>query len=390
MIDEAVLDDPEALAERDPGAMLRAVATSGAQVREAALRTGEADVESIVADGRPRSILTAGVGGSGIAGDVLAAVLGATSPIPVTAHRGYRLPGWVGSMDLVIAVSCSGSTEETLAAADEALRRGARLVTVGRVGTPLAGRTAGGRAVHVPVDDGGRMPRANFWALSVPLLLIADALGLAPTPADILSEVADDLDARSTDCGPLSATYDNPAKRLALELAGTLPQAWGTSDLSAVAAYRFACQLAETAKHPALHGTLPEAHHNQVVALAGQFGARSPTGGVGDLFRDRVDDGPEWPNLRLVLLRDTDELPEVARRRQATHDLAREHSVGVTELSAVGEHPLARLASLVSTIDFASVYLAILNDVDPTPIDPITELKKRIAEHRPQQRREET
>ena len=380
MTDEAVLDDSTALAERDPGQLLRAMATSGAQVREAVLGMGDADVAAVVADGRPRSILVTGMGGSGIAGDVLAAVLSATSPVPVSAQRGYRLPGWVGPMDLVVAVSCSGTTEETLAAADEALRRGARLVTVGRPGSPLAERAAGGHALHVPVDDGGRMPRANFWALSVPLLILADALGLAPTPAEVLSDVADDLDRRSAECGPSSPTFDNPAKRVALELAGSVPQIWGASDLTSVVAYRFACQLAENAKYPALHGYIPEAHHNQIVALAGRFGATSPTGGVGDLFRDRVEDGPEWPSLRLVLLRDTDELPQVARRREATHDLAKEHSVGVTELVAVGDHPLARLASLVSTIDFASVYLAILNDVDPTPIDPITELKNRIAQ----------
>ena len=70
----------------------------------------------------------------------------------------------------------------------------------------------------------------------------------------------------------------------------------------------------------------------------------------------------------------------MARRAEATVDLARAHSVGVTEIAAVGEHPLARLASLVSTIDFATVYLAILTGVDPTPIDPITELKERISQ----------
>jgi glucose/mannose-6-phosphate isomerase len=282
-------------------------------------------------------------------------------------------------MDLVIAVSCSGTTEETLAVSDEAIRRGARLVTVGRAGTPLADRAAGGHALHLPVDDGGRMPRANFWALSVPLLVLADALGLVAVPPDVLAEVADDLDSRSAACAARTPTFDNAAKRLALELSGTLPQVWGTSDLTGVAAYRFSCQLAETSKYPSLYGVLPEAHHNQVVALEGLFGAKSPTAGVGDIFRDRVDDGPEWPSLRLVLLRDTDELPQVSRRREATHEVARARGVGVTELAAVGEHPLARLASLVSTIDFATVYVAILNDVDPTPIDPITELKERIS-----------
>jgi glucose/mannose-6-phosphate isomerase len=196
-------------------------------------------------------------------------------------------------------------------------------------------------------------------------------------PRTVLEAVADDLDRISGECGPAVDTYANPAKRLALDLAGTLPYVWGSSDLAGVAAYRFACQLAENVKYPSVSGTIPEVHHNQVVALAGRFG--SGAGASGDIFRDRVEDGPEWPAIRLLLLRDTDEVPEVARRREATLALAERYDVGVQELSASGEHPLARLASLVAPGDFASVYLALLQGIDPTPIDPIVALKEQIS-----------
>jgi glucose/mannose-6-phosphate isomerase len=376
-IDESLLDDAARLAAGDPAGMLRAVATAGAQVREAVLHTGEVDLAAATAEGRPRSMVVAGMGGSGIAADVLVAVAGGASPVPLLAHRGYRLPGWVGPMDLVVAVSCSGGTEETLAVTDEALRRGCRVVTVGQAGSPLAERAAGGRALHLPVDAGGRMPRSNMWALSVPVLVLADALGLIAVSRAVLDEVADQLDAASTVCAPGVETYANPAKRLALDLAGTLPYVWGSSDLAGVAAYRLACQLAENAKYPAVPGVLPEAHHNQVVALAGAFGSRARSDE--DLFRDRVDDGPGWPALRLLLLRDSVELPELARRRQATMMLAEQYDVGVQEFLATGEHPLARLASLVAPTDFASVYLALVQGIDPTPVDPIVALKERIT-----------
>ena len=376
-LDESVLDDPGALTTRDPGGMLRAVATAGAQVREAVLRTGEADLARVVGEGRPRSVLVAGMGGSGISGDVLVAVGGTACPVPLVAHRGYRLPGWVGPMDLVITVSCSGRTEETLAVTDEALRRGCRLVTVGQQGSPLAERSAGGRAVHLPVDPGGRMPRTNMWALSVPVLVLADALGLMSVPRTVLDEVADDLDRISAQCAPAVEAYNNPAKRIALDLAGTLPYVWGSSELAGVAAYRFACQLAENAKQPAVSGVLPEAHHNQVVVLAGRFGAGAAAGG--DIFRDRVEDAGGWPAIRLLLLRDSQELPELARRREATSELAEQYDVGVQELAATGEHAVARLASLVAPTDFASVYLALLQGTDPTPIEPIVSLKERIS-----------
>jgi glucose/mannose-6-phosphate isomerase len=377
--DETVLDDLAALESRDPGAMLRAVGSAGAQVREALLRLDDEALRSVVADGRPRGLVVTGMGGSGIAGDVVAAVTGPACAVPVSVSRGYRLPGWVGPLDLVIAVSCSGETEETLAATDEALRRGARVVTAGKAGSSLAARAAGGRAVHLTVDSGGRMPRANLWALVTPVLALVDALGLANVPRGLLAGVADQLDATSAECGPTTEIYDNVAKKTALQLSGTLPMVWGTSGLAAVAALRFACQLAENAKQPAVHGALTEVHHNQIVTLAGRYGA---SGGdvTDDIFRDPLlDGGSARERLRLMLLRDTQELEPVVRRCQATLLLANQYGVAVDELAASGEHPLERLASLIAPLDFASVYLALHEGTDPTPIDPIVTLKKAAA-----------
>jgi glucose/mannose-6-phosphate isomerase len=377
--DESVLDDLAALEERDPGGMLRAVASAGAQVREALLRLDDDALRAVVADGRPRGLVVAGMGGSGIAGDVVAAVTGPSCAVPVTVSRGYRLPGWVGPLDLVIAVSSSGETEETLAATDEALRRGARVVTAGRAGSSLAARAAGGRAVQLDVESGGRMPRANLWALVTPLLAVLDALGLASVPRGLLAGVADQLDTTSAACGPTSETYDNVAKKTALRLSGALPMVWGTTELGAVAALRFACQLAENAKQPAVHGALTEVHHNQVVTLAGRYGAG---GGdvTEDLFHDpMLDGGPIRERLALMLLRDIDELAPVVLRCQATQLLTEQYGVALDELMAQGEHRLERLASLIAPLDFASVYLALLEGTDPTPIDPIVTLKKAAA-----------
>lgn len=372
--DESVLDDLDALESRDPGGMLRAVASGGAQVREAVLALDDDAVHAVVGEGRPRGVVVTGMGGSGIVGDVLAAVTGPECAVPVTVVRGYRLPGWVGSMDLVVAVSCSGETEETLTVADEALRRGARVVTVGRAGSSLADRAVTGRAVHLAVDARGRMPRANLWGLVTPVLVLADGLGLVTVPRGLLARVADRLDDDAAACGPARETFDNPAKKVALQLAGGLPVVWGSSELAAVAAQRFSCQLAENAKQPSVAGALPEVHHNQVVTFAGRYGG---AGAAGDLFYDpEVDGAPPRERLRLLLLRDTEELAAVARRSDATVPLAERYGVAVAEVAAGGEHPVERLASLVAPLDFASVYLALLEGTDPTPIDPIVALKR--------------
>ena len=373
--DDAVLDDPAALAELDRDEMLRAVATAGAQVREALLLVEPEQLALLAEDDRPRAVVVVGMGGSGIAADVAVAVCGRTCPVPVVPHRGHRLPGWVGPMDLVIAVSCSGSTEETLSATDEALRRGSRVVTVGAAGSPIAARSDGGRAVHLRVDAHGRMPRANLWGLAVPVLLVLDAVGLVDVPRDLLARTADELDRIAERCAPGVYTLDNPAKTLALALAGSLPYVWGASDVANVAAARTVAQLAENAKYPGIAGALTEVHHNQVVVMAGVFGSLGGEVAEDDIFRDRVDDGPGWPRMRLLVLRDTDELPQVAARAAASHRVAEEYAVPSSELHAEGEHPLTRLASLVAPLDFATVYLALLQGIDPSPIAPIVALK---------------
>jgi glucose/mannose-6-phosphate isomerase len=359
------LDSPGLLAEADPADMLRQVASSAAQVRTAVLATQEVDLGQITDTGRPRAIVVTGMGGSGVAGDILAAVSEPGCPIQVTAVHDYQLPAWVGAADVVIAVSCSGATEETLAASAEAVRRGCGLIGVGARDSALAELAEQSRAPFISVQSAG-MPRSTLWALSVPLVVVASRLGLIDVPAGDYEAAATELERISQLCRPGSETFVNPAKTLALELAGTLPMIWGTSPLAGVAAYRFACQLSENAKYPAVSGVLPEANHNQVVTFDGQF-AGGPATGL-----------PPVP-LRLVLLRDSHEHPQVARRREESGRLAAGRGIEVTELAATGSGPLERLASLVQLIDYATVYLAIAQGIDPGPVAPIAELKARIA-----------
>jgi glucose/mannose-6-phosphate isomerase len=368
------LDDPALVEAADPGGVLRQAASAAAQVRTSARVTAETDLGAVISAGRPRSVVVTGMGGSGVAGEVLAAVCGPGSASPVIAQHDYRLPAWVGAADLVIAVSCSGTTEETLSAAEGAVRRGCPLLGVGGAGSPLARIAEQARAPFVPVQPAG-MPRFTLWGLAVPLMVVADRLGVADIPADTLETAAADLERVSHLCRPDSESFVNPAKTLALELDGTLPMIWGSSPLTGVAATRFACQLNENAKYPAIPGVLPEANHNQVVVFDGPF---APWSANGPVVLDDEDPRPAVP-LRLVLLRDSQEHPQVTRRREVSAELAEQHGVGVTELAADGETALQRLAGLLQLIDYATVYLGIAIGVDPGPVAVIGELKERIA-----------
>jgi glucose/mannose-6-phosphate isomerase len=231
-----------------------------------------------------------------------------------------------------------------------------------------------GRAVLVTAP-GGRQPRASVFALATPLLVAGDALGLlscSPEEVEATAVLLEQLAARNR---PDAELVLNPGKALALALLGRLPVAWGTSALGGVAAYRFACQLNENAKTPGVWGALPEAGHNQVVALDGPFARTDDE----DLFLDRLEDEEGGPRMHVVLLRDSDEHPRVAHRADVVTELARERGVPVSVVQAEGSSPFQRVASLVHVVDWATAYLALAQGIDPTPVGPIDELKQALA-----------
>nr|WP_246497062.1 SIS domain-containing protein [Sphaerisporangium rubeum] len=366
------MDNPGYLIEGDPSGMLHAVATSGAQVRASHRAAMEAGVVArMKGEGRPRAVVVAGMGGSAIVGDLLAAVCGPGAPIPIVTVRSDRLPGWVGAADMLIAVSASGQTEETLALALEGVRRGCRLVTVGRPESPLASVAEQASAPHlavVPVAGAVGRPRANLWGLAMPLLVAASALGLVDVGSPVVEATARRLEDIAHRCRPSSESFINPGKTLAMELAGSIPMVWGASPLAAVGAYRLASQVLTNAKYPAIWGQLPEAAHDLVSAFDGAFAHR-------DVFSEE-----SAPTLRLFALRDTEEDPRAAKRRTLAVRLAEDRGVPVSEISAEGEHPLERLASLIGLADYGSAYLAIGFGLDPTPVEAIAELKARIRQ----------
>ena len=359
--DDRLLDDPAALAQADPGDLLRATADAGAQVRRALAAATPELLTAVAADGRPRSVVVVGLGTAGVVGDALAAVCGTGCPVPVSTLRGRTLPGWVGPLDLVVAVSLSGRTGETLAVSAEAAKRGCRLYAVTSSGSPLeaVALAATGGAV-VSVDPRGIASRAALWLMLVPVLLAADALGLADVSRSELDRVADLLDERAVENGPAAPLADNAAKLLGATLSDSAPVVWGSGVMGAVASYRLAAQLAQNAKLTVSHGVLPEVVHAQAAALDGA------TPDDGDIFRDPFEDGAAPARTRLVLVRDAVEHPQDATSADLLRAAAERRDVPVDVVRSVEGHPVARLASLLGVLDWASVYAAVAVGVDPS------------------------
>ena len=208
---------------------------------------------------------------------------GPRCPVPVIAHRSAGVPGWVGAADVVIAVSASGRSPEALGAAEAAARRGARLVAIGPPDSELQALAERARAPFIPVPR--RAPaRASLWALTVPVLLAARTLGLVKVNEADLAETAARLDADAERCRPTAESFVNPAKALALDLAGSIPIVWGSSPLATVAARRFGDTLSANARYPVVAGALGEAGRGRVGLLDGVYGALVET--ERDIFAD--------------------------------------------------------------------------------------------------------
>jgi glucose/mannose-6-phosphate isomerase len=277
-------------------------------------------------------------------------------------------------MDVVIGVSCSGSTEETLSMTAEAGRRGARVITIGAGGSDLEKLSESiGGAVHFAIDAKGRSPRASLWTHATPLLLVANALGVAHIDEKEFEIAADLMDELSVANGPSVSVGENSAKSLALQCAGSLPMVWGTGMIGATAAARFMAQLAENAKIPSAHGELPEVGHNQIVTFDGVLAGAAPDR---DIFRD---DELIDRRTHLFILRDTNEHPAVQKRIGIVGQIAADRNVPVTLIQALDGHPISRLASLIIPTDWASVYAGLALGIDPSQISTIIQLKAGLA-----------
>jgi glucose/mannose-6-phosphate isomerase len=380
-VDEALINDSIRINEADPSGMLRALASAGAQVRESAALAAEANLASLADEGRPRAVVVAGIGTAARTGDLLETVAGPRCPVPVVGHRSAGIPGWVGAADAVIAVSASGRSPEALAAAEAAGRRGARLVAIGPPDSELQALAERARAPFVPVPR--RAPaRASLWALTIPVLLAARALGLVRIAEADFAETAARLDDDAERCRPGADSFVNPAKALALDLANSIPVVWGSSPLATVAARRVGDMLSANSRYPVVAGSLAEAGRGRVGLVDGIYGGLVES--QRDIFADPGDEaGPT--RLRLLVLRDGGLADDNAdqgepsaveeRRADAVVELAARRGVRCGVIQAEGGSPLERLASLIAVPDFASVYLALAHGLDPTAVPAVDEMK---------------
>jgi len=296
-----------------------------------------------------KNIVFSGLGGSAIGADLLRSYLADEIKIPVFVNRDYTIPRFVGKDTLFLACSYSGDTEETLSSYAEAKQRGAKVIAMASGGK--LGILAKEDKVPVIGIPGGYPPRA---ALGYSFFGWLDVLYKFGFIADKTEDVAVAID-------DMKVFRDSEAKRLARELVGKYIIIYAANKHIDSVVVRWRSQLAENAKTLASTHLFPEMNHNETVGWEGPK----------KLLKDFV----------VVLLRDEGEHPRVAKRMDITKAMIGKESK-VIEVRSKGRNLLSRMFNLINTGDFTSYYLAVLNGVDPTPVEKIVYLKKELSKLR--------
>jgi glucose/mannose-6-phosphate isomerase len=306
---------------------------------------------------RPENIIVAGMGGSGIGGELFKDWAQDRTSIPIEVCRDYHLPAYANKKTLVFCTSYSGETEETLNVFLEALKRKCIIASVSSGGTlrKYADRL---NVPHLLVPS-GMAPRATLPYLFLPLPVMLEKVGLASGVEKELVETVKVLRQVSSESSPRNMTKSNVARTLALEANGTMPIVYGFRFYRAVA-QRIKTQINENSKNMAKWEYFPELNHNEIVAW--------------QKAREFV------PHLSVVFIRDSEEPREIRERIEFMKETVNKTSVKTFELWSKGKNKIAKMSSVICTGDFASVYLAVLRGVDPTPVEVISVLKERLKQ----------
>jgi len=304
-----------------------------------------------------KNIVFAGMGGSAIAGDIAISLCN-NATVPMTTVRNYTLPSWVNTHTTVILLSYSGNTEETIACMHQALNKGATVIGItsgGIIKDTLT--TLNGDVITIP---GGMMPRAAIGYLAIPLLYILDELNqIDSTFEQQLKNLILNLKQHRKTLSD-STAQDNIAFSTAQQILSATPRIYAASNATATIAKRWRAQLAENSKLLSSTHALPELNHNEIVS---------------------------WQNTKrsahrygIIWITDSSMHTRNKKRFDITHNMAKDHVAYQKAIDCTGESLIERTFYALYIGDWVSYWAAILQHIDPTPINNIEYLKKHMSQ----------
>ncbi len=344
-----MLDDIEKMREIDKDGMLDVLENFPEQIEEV---VEELDLNLLPF--QPDEIVVAGMGGSGIVGDILKSFLANRIKIPIYVNKDYNLPSFVDENTLLFVVSYSGNTEETLNAAREGMKRKAKVVGISSDGE-LESLCKERGVVFIQAPKGYH-PRAAIAFLFIPVLKMLSEMLIYDSDVAILDAISELKELRDK-IKPDVEEEENMAKQLAKRIKGKIPIIYGHSIYNAVA-NRWHTQFNENAEILSWFGAFPEMNHNEVVGWKG-------------------DENSE--RFIPILLRNNKEDDRIDKRIEVTKEkVFKPVTDDIIEVWAKADTQLARILYLIYLGDYVSIYLALLYGRDPSPVKIIDELKASL------------
>lgn len=342
---DSVLDDINFIKKSDKSGALELAKNNPGQLRQDfTLEKSNASINKVI---------VAGMGGSALG--PLFAQSWLDLDVPFEVVRDYELPKYVDENTLVITSSYSGNTEETLSCLEYAEKAKASIVSI----------SAGGKLEEVSLRSGHQFiklppcPQPRFAAFysfkAVVSVLVAYGI-VGQEKLEEITKSADFLEQQAKNFTQEVPTNDNPAKKLALKLMGKSPVVYSGKTLSSVA-YKWKISFNENAKNVAWCGTYPEFNHNEFVGWSSH---------------------PVEKSYVVIDLISSFDHPQVKKRFEISDRLLSGNRPKANVVEAQGATPLEQIVWTVTFGDFVSLYLAILNEIDPTPVDLVEKMKKEL------------
>ncbi|MDH7517640.1 MAG: bifunctional phosphoglucose/phosphomannose isomerase [Candidatus Thermoplasmatota archaeon] len=351
-----MLDDLEQISKIDKSNMLDVIYKFPEQIKETIEIVSHTNIPIFI---KIDNIIISGMGGSAISGDIVQQLFRDKLDVPIFVNREYDIPRWANKDTLMISQSYSGNTEETLSAFKQAYQKRCKII----------GITSGGklqeycekRGVPIIKIPAGFQPRAATSYILFSSLLAFKKIGLLNESIDSeIEETIQTIDELRKNINKSVSEKDNISKQIAKNIFNTIPQVYGWGIYSPIAV-RWCTQFNENSKVIARYDIVSECNHNDIVGWSMNPEVSKKFSCI--LFRDEEN-----------------ESIYISKRLDFMRHLLEGSASKVIEVKAQGKKRLAKMMYTMVLGDFVSCYLAILRNIDPTPVDVIIELKKALAE----------
>jgi glucose/mannose-6-phosphate isomerase len=304
---------------------------------------------------RINNVIINGLGGSAIGGDLLRSYTASEIKVPIYINRNYTLPAFAKRDTLAIISSYSGNTEETVAAFKEALARKCQIVCITSGGTvEKIAKKNGCLLIKIP---GGLQPRCALGYSFFTLLILFTKLKFISDKAEEINDVIINLEQALTEYTNV-VFAENESLRMAAVLKDKLPIIYSSADVLDIVNLRWRGQISENAKMLAYGNLFPEMNHNELVGWKLNE----------DILKKTV----------VIFLEDENDNVRIKMRMKITEKVFKKYTSIILHLNSDCKTGLGRIFDLIYLGDWVSYYLAILNEVNPTPVDAISYLKKQL------------